>query len=101
VPKALRDQERDLLARIRGFDLRIDKENAKDLDNRNANLVEELYQERRKKEEALSALVAGMRKDYPQYAALQYPKPCTLKQARDCMEKNEVAVLFAVDEKES
>src|SRR5204863_518983 len=39
--------------------------------------------------------------DYSQYAALQFPKPCTLDEARACLANNEIAVLFAVDERES
>src|SRR3954451_14837218 len=45
-------------------------------------------------------LVQRMRKEYPQYAALQYPRPCSLQQARDCLHANEVAVLFALDDKQ-
>ena len=62
-----------------------------------AKLFDELSEKRTK----LDEFAARLRKDYPQYAALQYPKPCTLEEARSCLADDEVAVLFDIDRKES
>ena len=35
-----------------------------------------------------------MEKENPSYAGLKYPRPCTVEQARACLAKNEVALLF-------
>jgi CHAT domain-containing protein/tetratricopeptide (TPR) repeat protein len=101
VPASLRAQEADLLGHLRGLDAAIAKENAKTVDKRNADLVKDLYEQRLKKEQDLKQLAARLRKEYPRYAELMYPQPCTLKEARDCLGKNEVAVLFAIDRKKS
>ncbi|MBI1914995.1 MAG: tetratricopeptide repeat protein [Planctomycetes bacterium] len=101
VSGTLLDKERDLLAYLRGLDASIHKENTKTLDKRNADLVKYLYDQRKEKEAELNRLVERMRKEHPPYAALQYPRPCSLQQARDCLHANEVAVLFALDEKQS
>jgi CHAT domain-containing protein/Flp pilus assembly protein TadD len=101
VSGSLLNQERDLLSSLRGLDLSIQKENAKTLEKRNADLVKQLYEQRQHKEAELNRLAERMRQEYPQYAALQYPRPCSLQQARDCLHDNEVAVLFALDEKRS
>jgi hypothetical protein len=101
VSGALLDKERDLLAYLRGLDASIHKENTKTPDRRNVNLVQYLYEQRQKKEAELARLVQRMRRKHPQYAALQYPRPCTLREARDCLDANEVAILFALDDKQS
>jgi CHAT domain-containing protein/tetratricopeptide (TPR) repeat protein len=101
VPEKLRAQEFDLGSHLRGLDAAIARENAKTLDKRNATLVKDLYEQREKKQKELDAFADRLRKTYPQYAALQHPKPCTLQQARDCLADNEVAVLFALDRKDS
>jgi CHAT domain-containing protein/tetratricopeptide (TPR) repeat protein len=97
VPQDRLRQERDLLGSIRALEGRIEKENGKILDQRDAGLVAKLFDELHAKRQKLDEFAAGLRKDYPQYAALQYPEPCTLREARDCLADNEVAVLFAVD----
>ena len=43
----------------------------------------------------MQALIARMERAYPQYAALKYPKACTIEQARDCLGADEVALLYA------
>jgi CHAT domain-containing protein/Flp pilus assembly protein TadD len=101
VPEGRQQEERDLLSHIRGIDGRIQRENARTLDKRNADLVAKLYEELKQKRADLDEFTAQLRTDYPQYAALQYPKPCTLAQARDCLAANEVAVLFALHRKGS
>jgi CHAT domain-containing protein len=101
VAATLLEQERDLLAYLRGLDASIQKENAKTLGQLNADLVKYLYAQRQQKEAELKKLVERMRREHPQYAALQYPRSCSLQQARDCLQTNEVAILFALDEKQS
>jgi CHAT domain-containing protein/tetratricopeptide (TPR) repeat protein len=97
VPESQLQQECDLLAHIRAIEGRIETENGKTLGQRNADLVVKLFDELKAKRDKLKEFAARLRQDYPQYAALQYPSPCTLDQARDCLGYNEVAVLFALD----
>src|SRR5207248_9561391 len=68
---------------------------------RNDDLVKQVSDRRQQKEAALNRLVQRMRQEHPPYANLQYPRPCSRQQARDCLHANEVAVLFALDEKQS
>src|SRR5262249_53099879 len=75
VPETRLRQERDLLVSIRGIEGRIEQENHKTLDQRDADLVARLYEELRQKRDQLDQFAAQLRQDYPQYAALQYPKP--------------------------
>src|SRR5262249_17011915 len=101
IPETLLQEERDHLAHLRGIEGRIQKENNKTIDQRDADLVAKLYEELQQKRAKLDEFAVQLRKDYPQYAALQHPQPCTLDQAGDALADKEVAVLFAVDDKES
>ena len=74
TPEKLRAEDFDLRSYLRGLDAAISKENAKALDKRNANLVMQLYEQRTKTQQELDTFAARLRKDYPQYAALQYPE---------------------------
>jgi hypothetical protein len=42
-----------------------------------------------------------MQKEYPQYATLKYPRPCSVAQARACLDANEVALLFVPGDERS
>jgi tetratricopeptide (TPR) repeat protein/CHAT domain-containing protein len=94
-------EEMDLLQDIRLLDLRLDKESARALDKRNPDLIGQLFSERREAEGKLKHLIGQLEKDYPQYAGLKYPGPCTLKQARECLKDDEVALLFVPGTEES
>src|SRR5262249_2427122 len=93
VSPKLQANEQKLLRDIRLPDLRIDKESARPLDKRDSNLVGQLIKERNDAEAKLKQLIAQLEKENPQYAALKYPRPCTLEQARECLAPNEVALL--------
>ena len=101
LPAERRRQQRDLLSQLREIEGRLDRENGKPLDRRNADLVKALDDDRRKKESELKELTIRLFKEYPQYAGLQFPRPCILEEARACLADNEVAVLFALDRKDS
>jgi tetratricopeptide (TPR) repeat protein/CHAT domain-containing protein len=94
-------EEMDLLQDIRLLDLRLDKESARALDKRNPDLIGQLFNERREAEGKLKQLIGQLRKDYPQYAGLKYPRPCTLQQARGCLKDDEIALLFVPGTEES
>jgi CHAT domain-containing protein/Tfp pilus assembly protein PilF len=56
----------------------------------------QLWQERQQAEEKLSRFEQQLARSQPHYAALRYPRPCSLEQARACLEASEVALLFSV-----
>jgi hypothetical protein len=89
----LRTQEAGL-RRLREFDTRIAKEQDKPFEKRDADKVGQLLDEQKKVEAQLTELIRRMEQDSPQYAALKYPKPCSLAQARACLAPTEVALLF-------
>jgi len=73
---------------------RIDREQGRPLARRDGGQLAKLFQARADAEGERSRLVARMERDYPRYAALKYPKPCTLAEARACLGPNETALLF-------
>jgi len=94
VSPALQTEESQLLQDIRLLDRRLDKESARTLEQRNPDLIGELFTQRHAAEAKLQQLVARLEKEYPQYAALKYPRPCRLEEARACLAPDEVALLF-------
>jgi CHAT domain-containing protein/tetratricopeptide (TPR) repeat protein len=94
VNPALRDREERLRQQLRAFETRIAKEQDKRSDYRDPHRVGQLLEEQKHIEGRLEQLIRQMEKDYPQYAALKYPKPCSLAEARACLAANEVALLF-------
>jgi tetratricopeptide (TPR) repeat protein/CHAT domain-containing protein len=94
VSAELQAQEATFRRQLREFDTRIAKEQDKPSDKRDPDKVGQLLDELKKVEANLTELIRRMEKDYPQYAALKYPKPCSLAAARACLGANEVALLF-------
>jgi tetratricopeptide (TPR) repeat protein/CHAT domain-containing protein len=94
VSRALATQEDDLLKERAQLDVRLEKEQDKPLDQRNPEKVEKLLHDREGLEAGLRQLVARIQQAHPQYAALNYPQPCTLAEARACLGKDEVALLY-------
>jgi CHAT domain-containing protein/Tfp pilus assembly protein PilF len=101
VSPELRTQEAALRRQLRGFDARIAKEQDKPSDKRAPDKVGQLLDAQQKVEAQLTELIRRMEKDYPQYAALKFPKPCSLAQARGCLAPTEVALLFVPGNKKS
>ena len=101
VPDRLREQERTVLAQFQSVEERLRKENARSLDQRDAGLAARLYDEWKVRRDEEARFASDVRANYPRYAALRCPRPCTLEQARACLADNEVAVLFAVGRKET
>jgi CHAT domain-containing protein/tetratricopeptide (TPR) repeat protein len=94
VSTELRTQEVALRRQLRELDARLAKEQDKPSDKRDPDKVGQLLEEQKKVEAQLTALIRRMEQDSPQYAALKYPRPCSLTQARACLAPTEVAVLF-------
>src|SRR5262249_19190875 len=63
--------------------------------------VSKLWEERRQVETELRQLAAQLEKQFPRYAGLKYPRPCTLDEARACLAPNEVALEFVLGKDES
>jgi CHAT domain-containing protein len=94
VSAELRAQEAALRRQLRELEKRIAVEQDKPSDKRDPDKVGQLLDEQKHVEAQLSALIRRMEKEYPQYAALKYPKPCSLDEARACLEPTEAALLF-------
>jgi CHAT domain-containing protein len=94
VSPELRTQEAALRRQLRELDTRLAKAQNQPTDKRDPDKVGQLLNEQHRVEAQLTALIRRMEKDYPQYAALQYPKPCSLAEARACLSPSEVALLF-------
>jgi CHAT domain-containing protein/tetratricopeptide (TPR) repeat protein len=94
VSTDLRAQEASLRRHLRELDVRLAKEQDKPSDKRDPDKVGQLLDEQKQVETQLTVLIRRMEQDSPQYAALQYPKPCSLPEARACLAPTEVALLF-------
>ncbi len=98
VGPALLAEEARLSAGVRQLDLQIDREQAKTSEKRDKDAVESLLIERRKADDEWRALADRMERESPQYAAMKYPRPCTIAAARDCLGAGEVALSFVPGE---
>jgi CHAT domain-containing protein/Tfp pilus assembly protein PilF len=101
VSEDLRRQEMALDARLGALDARIAREQDRPLNQRDASRLTGLFEERRQAEAQRLQLVARMEREYPRYAALMYPRPCSLEEARACLGPNEVALLYVLGSEES
>ena len=99
ISPSCKPRRSNLLQDIRLLDLRLDKESARALDKRDPALIGQLFEQRRDAEKNLKELVVQLEKEYPQYAALKYPQPCKLEEARACLAPDEVALLFVAGTK--
>jgi CHAT domain-containing protein/Tfp pilus assembly protein PilF len=96
-----RAKEAALRRQLRELDARLAKEQDKPFDKRDPDKVGQLLEEQNKAEAQLTALMHRMEQNYPQYAALKYPKPCSLAEARACLAPSEAALLFVLGNEKS
>ena len=94
-------EESKIDAAIKNVDARIAIEEKKLLKDRDVKMLGDLFEERKKQEEELKNLMARMEKEFPMYAALKYPKACTVEEARACLDKNELALIFVLGARKS
>jgi tetratricopeptide (TPR) repeat protein len=94
VSEELRSQERQIVAQLQSLEMQIQQAAALPLERRDARRLEELLAQQVAADARMKKLVATLETNYPQYAALKYPKPCTLQEARDCLSDNEVALIY-------
>jgi CHAT domain-containing protein/Tfp pilus assembly protein PilF len=96
VKRELGLQEDELLKQLHELDGRLDGELSKPLATRSGDRVREFLAKRDRLEEQLQRLIERMKREHPRYAALRYPQPCTLPEARACLGPNEVALLYVL-----
>jgi CHAT domain-containing protein/Tfp pilus assembly protein PilF len=101
VSAPLGSQELTYRRQLRELDTRIAKEQDKPAVKRDPDKVGQLLDEQKKVEAQLTELIGQMEKEYPQYAALKYPKPCSVAEARACLAPTEVALLFVPGDEKS
>jgi CHAT domain-containing protein/tetratricopeptide (TPR) repeat protein len=94
VSPALRARESGLRRQLRELDSRVAREQDRPTDRHDPDQVGPLLDEQTKVEGQLAELIRRMEQEYPQYAALKYPRPCSLAEARACLAPTEVALLF-------
>src|SRR5262249_4335918 len=83
-PEALAEEQR-LRAELRLADARAAREIDQPAQKVNRQVAEQRLAERQKAEDALHAFVARLERAAPRYAAMKYPRPCSLDEARACL----------------
>jgi tetratricopeptide (TPR) repeat protein len=101
VGPELRAQETALRRQLRELDVRIGREQDKPSDKRDLDKVGRLLDQHKQVEAQLTTLIRRMEQEYPQYAALKYPHPSSLAEARACLAPTEVALLFVPGDQRS
>jgi CHAT domain-containing protein/Tfp pilus assembly protein PilF len=96
VSPQLRAQEAALRKQLHELDTRLAREQDRPADQRDPIKVGQLLDQQKQAEARLAELIRRLEQDYPQYAALQHPKPCALAEARACLSPAEVALLFVL-----
>jgi tetratricopeptide (TPR) repeat protein/CHAT domain-containing protein len=99
VSPELRAKEAEFTHRVREYDVRIAREESNP--GKADTPLPRLWEGRQQAEAELLKLVAQMEKEYTRYAALKYPKPCSVEAARACLDPNEVALHFVLGKEES
>ncbi len=100
LPRELREEEERLRRQLRLLVAHLRAALAETGDESLAR-QRDLWQQRRGAEEELRRFERKLLQSHPGYAALRYPQPCSVEEARRCLDDNEVALLFAVGEEES
>jgi CHAT domain-containing protein/Tfp pilus assembly protein PilF len=94
VDAAMRSEEQKLRRDLARIEALVRQEEARSVETRDVQHIGELRDDLRRRAEDLDRLVERIHKKYPHYAELQSPRPCTLQEARACLGKGEVALLF-------
>jgi CHAT domain-containing protein/tetratricopeptide (TPR) repeat protein len=94
-PEALAEEQR-LRAELRQADARVASEIDLPAEKVHREAAEQRLAERQKAEDALNAFVARLERQAPRYAALKYPRPCSLDEARACLAEDEVALHYVL-----
>jgi CHAT domain-containing protein len=92
-PEALAEEQR-LRAELRQADARVAREIDQPAEKVNRAVAEQRLAQRQKAEDALHAFVARLEREAPRYAAMKYPKPCSLDEARATLADDEVALHY-------
>jgi CHAT domain-containing protein len=95
TPDALAEEQR-LGAELRQADARVASEIDQPAEKVNREVAEQRLAQRQKAEEALNAFVARLERQAPRYAAMKYPRPCSLDEARACLAEDEVALHYVL-----
>jgi CHAT domain-containing protein/tetratricopeptide (TPR) repeat protein len=90
------DREAAQQVRLRRLDAQIEALEDQPAESRRPEAIGRLLEERTQVESGLRALVAGLEARFPAYAALKYPRPCSLEQARACLSPGEVALVYVL-----
>jgi tetratricopeptide (TPR) repeat protein len=96
VSPDLRSAESQIIAESQSLEKNIHDEVSKSLEKRDSRKLSQLAAQLSDADARLKKLVTTFEREYPQYAALKYPKPCTLKEARRCLTRNELALIYVV-----
>jgi tetratricopeptide (TPR) repeat protein len=94
-PEALAEEQR-LRAELRQADARVASEIDQPAEKVNRAVAEQRLAQRQKVEDALNAFVARLEREAPRYAAMKYPRPCSLDEARATLAEDEVALHYVL-----
>jgi tetratricopeptide (TPR) repeat protein len=93
--------EADLDARVHQLEAQIDQQWARVRTPGDREAVHRLLDQQQEARRAARTRVRDLEGKYPRYAALMYPKPCSIEQARACLADDEVALLYVLGAEES
>ena len=94
ISQPLRDSETELLARLRRLDADVARELSGPHESQDVDRLARLFDLRKEAERQQKDVVASMEKENPQFAALKYPRPCSLEEARSCLDSDEAALIY-------
>ncbi len=101
VDRDLLDRRAALEARLRSLDGRIEAEQSRPFEARRPDEIARLRRDRDRIESELGTLIGRIESDFPRYAALMSPRPCSPEEARKTLAADEVALLFVPGERGS
>jgi CHAT domain-containing protein/tetratricopeptide (TPR) repeat protein len=90
----LRAREKALDRRALELDVRIEEESNRPVERRDYPLIARLIEERAAVGTDRDRFIEGLERDHPRYAALKYPRPCPVEEARACLAEDEAALVF-------
>jgi tetratricopeptide (TPR) repeat protein/CHAT domain-containing protein len=94
VDPRLTTDESAIRSDLRAIEARLALEQVKPVDRRDRAVAERLLADRKACQDRLTSLIARMEREFPQYAAMRYPRACTVEQARACLADDEVALHY-------
>lgn len=92
----LRERQDRLSGRLRSLDQQLAEQQAQPANKRDFDRIAQIMGEKSRTSAAQREWEAEVRQQSPRYFELQFPRPVSLEEARDCLKPDEVALLYVV-----